>query len=250
MHKNRGLLNEDKMIKMINEKTIDEMNKNIAFFLEEMYGLVDKDIIFHAQKIEGFIKPDFEIEYLGELHFVSMKSGRATTVHQESIKSFILFLRQFGISKRTQKTLLLYQYGDGTMDGTGEKRLGYTDIRYKLKNEIEEANIELNSNYELITAFANRILFVGTDETNQSADYIYHGTYKLGTFASKRQINKWLRRKTYAYIEALHIGPFLFRPHARYADTTIKDEESRHKVDIYWPTIQSDLDYIQEKYDG
>ncbi len=32
MHKNRGLLNEDKMIKMINEKTIDEMNKNITFF--------------------------------------------------------------------------------------------------------------------------------------------------------------------------------------------------------------------------
>ncbi len=250
MHKNRGLLNEDKMIKLINGKTIDEMNKNIIFFLEEMYGLVEKDIEFHAQKIEGFIKPDFFIEYLGELHFVSMKSGRATTVHQEGIKSFILFLRKYGVSKKTQKTILLYQYGDGTMDGSGEKRFNYTEVRYKLEKEIKEANIELNSNYELITAFANRILFVGTDENNQSADYIYLGTYKLGTFASKTQINKWLNRKTYGYIEALHIGPFLFRPHARYTDKEIKDEESRHKVDVYWPTIQSDLDYVQEKYDG
>ena len=83
-------------------------------------------------------------KYKGIKKYVSLKSGRAESIHQEYIKNFILFLRSLGISKRTQQTILLYQYGDGTMDGSGKRRMKYHEMRTWLDERIKEAKNKLN----------------------------------------------------------------------------------------------------------
>ena len=52
------------------------------------------------------------------------------------------------------------------------------------------------------------------------------------------------------YMSHLHIGPMLFRPHARYIGDDIKNEYSRKKVDVSWPRLEKDIRYISERYDG
>ena len=59
------------------------------------------------------------IEYKGNRKYISLKSGKADEIAQEGIKNFVLYLRKCGLSKRSQKTILLYHFGDGTNDGSG-----------------------------------------------------------------------------------------------------------------------------------
>ena len=69
--------------------------------------------------------------------------------------------RQFGISIETQKTLLLYQYGDGTMDGTGTKRMNYHEVFDWLHTHIEKANEELNGKFDIIlSTFETLFVFI------------------------------------------------------------------------------------------
>ena len=98
--------------------------------------------------------------------------------------------------------------------------------------------------------FIYRCLFKGTQEKNIEADFIYHGDVNYGVVCSKDQIFKHVDRRSWDYMDNLHIGPIQFRPHARYTNTEIKREEKRWKVDFWWARLPADLDYIAERYDG
>ena len=136
------------------------------------------------------------------------------------------------------------------MDGSGEKRMDYRQLIHKLAPRIVELNKELNSNKAFVKEFIYRCLFKGTQEKNIEADYIYHGDINYGVVCSKDQIFKHVDRRSWDYMDNLHIGPIQFRPHARYTNTEIKKEERRWKVDFWWARLSADLDYIAERYDG
>ena len=116
MHKNPGLRKEEELILHLNGRKVGEISRNTKYLLREMFEHLDDDETIICEKVVDFIKPDFYITYKNKTHYVSMKSGRANTVHQESIEKFILWIRTLGISKKTQATILYYQFGDGTMD--------------------------------------------------------------------------------------------------------------------------------------
>ena len=111
-------------------------------------------------------------------------------------------------------------------------------------------NKELNANKQFVKAVIERCLFKGTWEGNIEADYIYHGDVNYGVVCSKAQIMKHVDKRTWEYMDNLHIGPIQFRPHARYINDRIKKEEYRWKVDFWWAKLSADLEYIAERYDG
>lgn len=250
MKQNSGMFMEDEFIRSLNDKRFGDLSNNLKHMLRDMFDVLFETNVIHAGKIMGYLKPDIFIECRGKVHFLSLKTGRATTIHQEQIKSFILFLREKGISKETQKTILLYQYGDGTMDGTGSKRDSFEELNYKLKDRIIEANKELNANIDFVVEFVDRAVFVGTIDPSSPAEFIYHGNLEYGTICSRKQISNYVRRKDKSFLHCLHIGPLLIRPHARYVNKEVTNEERRHKVDFQWVNLIEDLEYISRRYNG
>lgn len=249
MATNDGVLKEDEMIALFNGKKVSELTHNAHTALKELFGVLENDEVITCERIPGFIKPDFSITYGGRTHYISMKSGASEIVHQENIKKFILFIRQFGVSVQTQKTILYYQYGDGTYNGTGQTRMSYEALRHRLEKKIKQANEELNSNKELIMAVLKRCVFKGTSEEHQEADFIYCGDRDYGVMTSETQIEKHVSRRSWFWFKNLHIGPLHFRPHARYYKKVIKDPEARHKIEFVWPHLSSELNYISSRYD-
>ena len=192
---NTGTQNEKDLVKSLDKAVFKKLNNNLQNMIETIFGPQKPNTKIRCKLTDNFIKPDIVVEIEGKQAFISVKNNRAEIIHREEIKSFILFLRKFDISVETQKTLLLYQFGDGTMDGTGQKRMNYHEVYDWLHTHIDKANEELNGKFEIIMETFNRVLFQGVDITAQSAEYIYYGTVDYGIIVSKNSLKATLKRR-------------------------------------------------------
>ena len=245
---NTGLQNEEEIVKSLNHKKIKNLNKNLQNMIRSMFGEKTGSLKLSCKKTDNYIKPDLVVNCGGKEAYVSVKTGHSSQFHTENIKSFILFLRSIGISKETQKTILLYHYGDGTMDGSGDRRLNYHQTYDWLKERIDAANKELNDRYETIYKVIERVVFQGVDETAHGADFIYLGDIDFGVVISKRQMYSYVKKKSWSFYDNLHIGPILLRPHARYSDRAIVSDEGRNHICCYWSHLNDDLRYIDKHF--
>lgn len=249
MSTNKGLLREDEFIYYINNKTSDSLSNNVIDMMERLFGVIDEEEIFLCEKTKNYIKPDFVISYKDQKKAISLKSGNSRIVHAENIKPFILFLRELGVSIETQKTILLYQYGDGTFDGSGVKRFDSIAVNKMLVERIKKANEELNSSKELIKKFLDRVLFQGVDRDALRADAIYLGDVKEGTVVLSKQIEKYVDyKKSWSKLNQLHIGPIFIRPNTRCLDFNAKTEPRRHRVECHWYCIKEDINFIANRF--
>ena len=137
MHKNIGRLKEDEFVFALNNKKASELSHNMKHILREMFGFFQEDDIVKCGLVDHYQKPDFYIDFIGQRKYISLKTGRATTVGEEGLKQFLSFLREWHLSKEGQKTLLYYHFGDGTLDGSGEKRMDYIELLRALGSRIE-----------------------------------------------------------------------------------------------------------------
>ena len=249
---NTGKAFELELVNYLHKKTYYQLNKNFQRVFIRMFG---KPSRFH--RIKAFLyedklkKPDIVIVYRKVRKLISVKTNSSQHVHMESIKSFILFLRELGLSTESQKDILLYQYGDGTLNGTGKERIDFPEILYVYENEILRFNKEINSNKDLVIKCMNRFIFQGTSKDNEIVDYIYHGDLDIGILCSREQILKHISRRSFDKLKNPHIGPLLFFPYARYANKNIAElhPEKRHYVNLKWPKLPIDLRYIERTYD-
>lgn len=233
MRINPGIENELKLIEAINGKRFDELDRNLQYNMKAIFKIVPCET-FLVTKEDPRAKPDIAITYHGETHHISIKSGGADHIHCEDIKKFILTLRSYGISVPTQKTILRFQFGDGTLDGTGTIRYPYETVFLEMQEDIKKANIELNRDKGLVIDLVTKYLFEGNFSDLPSADYIYYGTPDYGYLVSRTQIEKHLARKNYSYLYNLHIGPVQFGPRARFINFDEKDPQRRYYVAFKW----------------
>ena len=85
-------------------------------------------------------KPDLILTLNGEIKFISVKSGRSVSAHEESLTSIIPFLRSLGVNDHILKTIVYFHYGDGTLDGTGLSRFTSNDLRRVMNSYFLEAS--------------------------------------------------------------------------------------------------------------
>ena len=248
MGSNQGFQNESLIAEALNGKTYDQINQNLQSLIKNLFGYPEEGAIIESAQIEGVFKPDIYIKYKGQTKNISVKVGRANKVHGENVKDFILFLRSLGISEQTQKIMLLFHYGDGTLDGSGKRRLDSLAIRIKMDKLLKIANRELNSSREVIDKVMERVLFQGIADNGPNAEYIYFGSPEYGQIVSKRQIYTYIDNRSWQFATKLHIGPIFIRPHARYADKKIFNPLSRERVHCYWPNLADDLDRISKRF--
>ncbi len=247
---NNGILKEDEFIYFLDGKLGKELSPNLRAMMERLFGIVDPEKKIKCKKTQNYIKPDILITHMKKEVGVSLKHGRSQVLHEEQIKPFIMFLRENGISNRTQQTILLFQYGDGTNNGTGPKRYCSDDVRSMMKDRIKEANEELNANKDFVIKFVNRIMFDGVDPDAKKADALYYGDVEYGIVVTRKQVEKHLNKKNWDHFTSLHVGPISLTPSARYVDRPIANEKKRHIVECYWTKFAADMDYISKRYNA
>lgn len=245
---NDGHKFENQVIERLDNASISKMPENVKYLLEKVFGTLKKRSTVKCRHAEDFTKPDIIISYKDEEAYVSLKTGTACEVHKEKIETLIPFLRTCGVSEQTLKTIVLFQFGDGTYDGSGAHRRDSNETFHWLRERIKAANEELNTNPEIIKAVMQRCLFQGVNPQAKPAKYIYHGSLSDGILISDNQIEKYVDRKNFLFLENLHIGPLLLRPHARYANKRVLNEKSRREMTLYWPNFRVDLEYIDKRF--
>jgi len=245
---NRGLENEMQIMKEIDKRRIKKMSPPIQNLLYKMFEKVNQFKMLRAYKCGKYDKADLQICLDDVSYGVSIKCNSARIVHACYVKNLILFLRRYKISETTQKIILLYHYGDGTLDGKGKVRLDSHEVSLKLFNLIQKANIELNSNKTLVSDFVEMCLFLGTHSEGQKADFIYHGNLEYGYACSKDDIKHFLQIKSFSYMKVLHIGPITIHPYARYVDFKDTNPKKRDMIQCEWPNLSRDLEYISNGY--
>ncbi|MBO4286467.1 MAG: hypothetical protein J5880_03950 [Bacilli bacterium] len=248
MNYNHGELKESQIVFELNDNKFKNLSPNLQQLVHFIFPKCKDEDIVHAKQIEGTMKPDFSVTISNETHFVSMKSGINNIVHQEYIKNYIVLLRNYGFSDYVLKTILYFQYGDGTLDGSGKERMSYATLRAKLEKAFKKSNRELNMNRKAIIELVDRFLFKGSHAEYIPADYLYHGDIDHGVIISRTQVLKYLEHRDWDFYEALHIGPILFRPHARYYKKKINRPSYRARVEFYWPNLSENMDYIKTHY--
>ncbi len=248
MPNNHGRLREDEMIIQLHGKKVKDLNQNLHYLMEELFGVIEDEEYVSCEPTDDHCKPDFIITYKGQRKGVSMKSASSTSMHNEPISTFVVFLRSLHISEYTINTLLLNQYGDGTTDGTGTERMPLEVLKYKLADDIAEANDELNNDKERVVQIIDRLVFLGSDPNLPQADAIYHGDFRQGTVITRTQVLKYMGSRYFNYYDNLHIGPLFLRPHARYIGKDIKNPEYRHRIDFNWSRLINDMEYISKRF--
>ena len=246
---NNGILREDEFVYFLDGKKARQLSDNLTNLLERLFGIVDPEKKVSCQKTQDYIKPDIIIRHMRKEKAVSIKSGKSHVMHNEDIKTFILFLRSLGVSTTTQKTILLYQYGDGTLDGTGKKRYLSNEVQEMMKDQIKQANAELNSSKDFIKAVISRVIFDGVVPDALKADAIYSGDVRRGVLVTRGQMMKHIDKKDdWYYTKVLHIGPLVLTPGARYVDKPEKDFKKRHIIECIWTKFSEDMEYISKRY--
>ena len=250
MLSNRGFILEDQMVTRLDKKRFKELENNLKHLLLELYHDIEDNELITCEKQDGFYKTDIKVTCKNKTFNVSLKTGKADVIHEERIKTFILFLRENGISTETQKTILLYQYGDGTLDGTGKTRYNYDELMFYFRDRIQKANEELNRSVDFKLKVLDHCMFTGVIDNPVIADAVYHGNLDYGIVVKRSQIENHIRRKNYDFYKNLHIGPIMLRPHARYVNKSATNEDRRHKIECYWPNLSDDIDYISRRYNN
>ena len=251
MSSNEGFHKEDEMIAHLNNKKYGELSNNLRNMVRNLFEpmKLKEDDLISCHKVEGYLKPDFCLLCQGVEKFVSMKSGTAECVHEEYVDLFVKRLEDAGISKETIETILLYHYGDGTTDGSAEERIPYVTLRAMLDLRIQKANLELNHDKDFVMKMMRHCIYVGSSERAIPIDAIYFGDYEYGNLATVRQLDRHFMVRDWKWINNLHIGPLMLRPHARYYGKEITNQKRRRTLEAYWPKLGNDIAFIAKRYD-
>src|SRR5574344_2264672 len=168
---NSGLENEKALIAALDGKNIASLTKPLRELANSLFP--NSDGLFRCKK--GFVheKPDLVLT-LGSLdRFVSVKSGRSISVHEESLLTLIPFFRSLGIPEHILKTIVYFHYGDGTLDGSGPTRFTSNDLRRVCNSYFKEASHYL-SKKEIVFPCLERFVFRGLEINGRRVDAVYY----------------------------------------------------------------------------
>jgi len=234
--KNSGFQNEQKIIKYLQNKRFSELNKNFKKFINNSFSKQSGTIF--CQQEGGINKSDIKITIADESHTYSIKSGKGNSVHQESIESFIEYLKkEHQLTSTLEKYLLQFIWADETTDGSGEvkNRRSSKQFRKKYPHIISEIQKYFESIKEPLL---RRFIIEGVSSTS-SAEFIYYGTEKKGICCKSEKVIEWLSKHDSR--ATLHIGKLSFQAWNRNLKGKVKAEKKRGIIQVKWGGIKKDL---------
>ena len=234
------------LVKKLNNKRICDLEKSLKDLLQKSFPKVSEQETIQSDICNRYSKPDIYIKVGKEIRYISLKSGRSDSMHFENIKTFILFLRELGVSKETQRTILYFHYGDSTLDGTGIKRYSFEELFPLISKRLKTANLELMQK-GIIEAALKRFVFVGTEDRKIQVDEIWYGDNNYYLSITKRELTDFVLSKTFKHINTLHIGPMTIQPYLRDVNRKSRNQFKRQTIQVKWHYLLTDIEKIIAK---
>lgn len=238
---NKGFNNEISISNALNKKCLKEIQfKFLRECIYKLYPHISDDDIIYCMPIQSRCKADLCIfvNDITNCKYVSVKFGDSISVHEEDVFEFCKFLRDIGVSDASLKMLLFYQFGDGTLDGSGGESMELNMLKAKYSNFIKNLNDEINKKEILLKVF-NRVLFKNKNDF-ATVDYILYGNKEIGYLASKEEIVLYFLSQRKLHILTPHFGPLLFQAYSRNSHK----KSRKMKMQLKWRTIFSDMQKI------
>ena len=243
----QGYQNEVDFANEINGKEYCNLNNNMKKFIKLIFNDIKENDILECKRYKMKCKADVYIKLNGIIKNISIKSGIRVSVHAEPINDFVMFLKEIKISDNIINYLLLYHYGDFTINGSGNVRLPASEIKEKYQREIQIFNKYVNYK-NIIKKVITRCLFNGASG-EKTADYIYYGYVPNGIYASKDEIINYFCNNRALEIITPHFSYLVYQNWNRNIVYNPKLESHRYYCQFKWPTIEVDLKKIRDEND-
>ncbi len=241
-----GKENELDLINVINNaKNLHELSESLRDFIE--FAFNKKNITdFKCEQVTNNSKPDLLLIHDSSIKYLSVKKGEGNSVHQESLKDFIIFLRKNGFDSKIIDSILRFHFGDNTLDGTGLKRYSASECKKIYADEIVKVNGYINNNPNLLHLLIDRFLFQGNIENGNKVDFLYHGDKTKGVWASYDEVIKFIKSQSFNK-EGIHFGPLTYQVWGRDNQFSAIHPERRYIMQVKWGSISDDLTLIRSR---
>lgn len=247
-NRNTGRYKESTIVYRLDGSKVKDLDKDCRYIVRTIFGQLDDEEIIRSELIDGYKKPDFYIEYKGIRKNISLKTTDNAVVHEEESETFKDFLKEIGVSEKTLLDYLYLFWGDGTLDGTGERYFTFKTARFFCLEKCHSFNIEINGNHDFIHKIVDRALFAGRNSEGVEADYLlFYKEDEMPIIISRVQMRYYLASKEFSFLDGPHVGPLLIYSSQRAKDNP-QNAFYRKRMGLWWPRFKSTLLYIQKYY--
>lgn len=250
--KNDGVENEKRITEAIDGQQLGRVSVYLRSFIQQLDGCAEDKTVISAKKVggQGF-KPDVEIKIGNSSFNVSVKKGGGNSVHQEKTDYFIHYcMKHLNMSEIERESLLLFLYGDGTIDGDSlpEERLSDKELVETFKEEIQVVQRFFDRNKRNLL---ERFLIYGRlgKENDVKADYLYHGDAQDGVWCPlDSDAIDYLIEQPNSKEAPLAIGPLTIQVWNRNLEAKPEMENRRHSIQVKWGSCKSHIQKINQAY--
>lgn len=238
-----GFQNEDNIMNYLNTTPFDDLNEiHQKFILDINKGVIPKKIL--AKKYAGTNKADIGVIIDDNEYLFSIKKGSGNSVHQEPLEEFISYLKdEVENNDDFFKSLRFFIWGDGTLDGKGDKSARIDAVKFK-KLYPKEVSIIQNFLDKHKDTLIDRFVISGV-KSNKSADFLWYGESVDGIMISKEDMLTIINSKTKSPIS---LGILTFQAWNRNIKPDGKSEHKRGVIQLKWGTLKQDiLDFYDRK---
>lgn len=241
-----GYQNECEFSKYLNGRKIKNLNLLFQDFIHRLYGIVNEDLYVKCNVDYNKKKYDIIININNDIRRISIKKGIKNSVHAESISSFKKFLNDIGIDRKIIVEYLKYHYADGTINGTGEKRLSGEEYKQKHHDKINMINSAINKDY-VINEAIERFVIRGKNQ-NEKIDAIIYGIVNDFMYITSDEIRYIILSKNNINSNGVHFANLYCQPMIRNLNKNPKYERNRFYVQIKWYSLFDDIiEYLNNK---
>ncbi len=246
-----GFKNEKNMKNALNNKQYGEISSNLKQFVKFMHPNCSEktDIMCEVKGDQG--KPDIKVEIEKRSYNVSVKEGSENSVHQEKVEEFVAYAKsELKMSENQANNLMKFIYGDGTVDGTADRknRKKATVVAKEMKKELEDLQGFFDKNKDELV---KRFVIEGTTG-NEKVDYLYYGTPDRGMVCNSDEVYEIHRNQRNNMKAALRIGNLSMQAWKRALPTTARTEEGWKKADkdrgqiqVKWSSLEEDMNLLR-----
>ena len=227
-----GSVNETMILNTLNNRVFKNLSDKWKRHMKKMFKDIDDNDYIRAQYHEfKDAKPDIEIIVGNKKVLLSIKSGHAPAVHQESVPTFYKFLRSLSVPEDIIDILAFYHYGYMKDPYRYTPRYTREEIIVKYPELIQKVNSYFDSHPEIVTEIAYRAVIRGRLKRDL-IDYLYYGNAARGFLLSTGEIQRLIVNTPNQINQTI-----CFKQLTYVSVSRDPNSPNRHKLRIHWPIL-------------
>lgn len=235
-----GLMNETEIINHLNCMLFGELDSKWQQHIKTMFPfIVDDDIIYARPFPDHQAKPDAIIKVRNSCEYLSIKSGRNPSVHQEEFFTFQNFMKKMGVPKNVLRTIYFFHFGETKKLNNNGKPFTKEELEEKYGKYFLKAS-QILDNPDIIKAMIKRTIIKGASSRRIGLTYLYFGNVDKGFLLSKEDIYSLVLNYR-EHKSSIHFGGLNYQPGGRK-----RTSPDYRYVRIKWP-ILSPMFYLTDE---